>query len=157
MNPRYQLALETERSLAYAQESAWTRYHREVEPEHILAGLLELGVGEGHSFNLLGVLDLSYKSLRSCLDELLVPHSPYERGSVRETPLSRSSKEIFSAAACFADRDIQPYHVLTGLMMMPQSRASSALADAGATFEQFGRGLRKKGIIPPWKGEPRRW
>jgi len=130
------MTIKTQEALAGAQQSAVRQGNGAIEPEHLLASLLEQE--GGLVAPILQKVGAAPAALRSAADAL-VKKLPQVSGATAQAYLSPSLNRILDAAQreadAMKDEFVSTEHLLLGFFAEKQCAATQALLDAGATRE----------------------
>ncbi|CAG0970170.1 adenosinetriphosphatase [Geobacteraceae bacterium] len=130
------MTIKTQEALAGAQQLAARQGNGAIEPEHLLASLLEQE--GGLVAPILQKVGAAPASLRSSVDALL-KKLPQVSGATAQAYLSPALNRILDAAQreadAMKDEFVSTEHLLLGFFAEKQCAATRALLDAGATRE----------------------
>ncbi len=138
--------------MEFATQEAFRLNKKQVDTEHILLGLLKEDSGVGITV-LKNLIDI--KNLRIKIEKPITTE-PVTVANLR-MPVSPAVKKVIEyaieEARLLNDSNVGTQHLLLGLLLVPEEKAASALADAGLKYEQLRREVLKFSGINPKEHE----
>jgi len=135
------LTIKSQEALAEAQSLAGSRGHSEIQPAHLLRGLL--GQPEGSTVPVLQKLGVSVEALQGELEQILEGIPKVSGGG--QSQLSRTTSKVLEAAFQEAeqlkDEYVSTEHLLLAIAAEKSDPAGRALRDAGANRESILKAL----------------
>ena len=123
--------------ITYSKEEALRLGHDYIGTEHLILGLLR--EGEGDAVQILKVLGLDLKTVRSKVEGIAAPYATHDTPSAKNLPLTRQAekalKTTFLEAKIFKSPVIRTPHLLLCILRNENDPVTTIMEQLGASYD----------------------
>ncbi len=128
------------RVIVLAQQESIQHRHSDIGVGHLLLGLIELGRGAAHE--VLAAQDVDIDRARVAFTSIRSDGREKPRGHIPFTPGAKASLELaLRFAVAVGSRELQPGHLLRGVLDVDDTIGRRVLTELGVDLEQLGEDL----------------
>jgi ATP-dependent Clp protease ATP-binding subunit ClpC len=127
----------------FARDEAFSLYHARVGEMHFLIGLIELN--RGRAIAIMQSLGIDLNELKERIESKLLPSSESEKTGILPLakPLVRAMEKAVEIALDTDSEDIEPEHVILGLLDQGDNLVSGLLAEYEIDYDKFNKAVEK--------------